>query len=112
VGFAQAQFCVSETCDYDAAAAASAHSGSVMRKFVTALVRILIAATIALSAVVPVTAQAHRRHHRIWHRAWHVGPSYYPLYGFVDDNPYGIATVSDRSSPAYTFQLTRRFSPA
>jgi hypothetical protein len=72
-----------------------------MRKFVTALVKALVVGGVVLAAAVPVTAQAHWRHHRIWHHAWHVGPSYYPVYGYFDADPYGPICVWHRNWDAY-----------
>ena len=73
-----------------------------MRRSVIALAGIVV----AVMTAVPITAEAHWRHpHRIWHHgwrhAWHVGPSYYPIYGFLDGNPYGPVCVWHREWDAY-----------
>lgn len=103
MGFVQTRFCFGEGRGYDAARdnGGVGTFGGVMRKFVTALIRVLLVAATALSAVIPVTAQAHWRHHRIWHRVRDVGPSYYPVYGFFDENPYGPVCVWHRNWDAY-----------
>jgi hypothetical protein len=57
-----------------------------MRSWLIVFVIAVSAATVAI----PATAQARLRHaHRVWHHVWHRGPSYYPIYGFNDEGPYG-----------------------
>jgi len=54
------------------------------------------------AAAVPVAANAHWHHpYRAWHHAWRVGPSYYPIYGFFDTDPYGPFCVWHREWDAY-----------
>jgi len=60
----------------------------------------------ALTAAIPAAADAHWRHpHHAWHHAWrHVwrtGVSYYPAYGYVDDDPFGPICVWNRNWDAY-----------
>jgi hypothetical protein len=60
----------------------------------------------ALTAAVPATADAHWHHphhgwHHAWHHAWHTGVSYYPGYGYVDNDPFGPICVWARSWDAY-----------
>jgi hypothetical protein len=73
-----------------------------MRRSVIALAGVAVAAM----AAAPITAEAHWRHpHRIWHRGWHhawpVGPSYYPTYGFIDDDPHSLVCVWHREWDVY-----------
>jgi hypothetical protein len=77
-----------------------------MRKAVIALVTTSMVGIAALAATVPVAAQAHwrpphRASHHGWRHAWPVGPSYYPIYGYFDDDPYGPVCVWRREWDAY-----------
>jgi hypothetical protein len=64
---------------------------------------IAVAAGIAVIATAaPVAAKAHGRHpHGRWHHPRYVGPSYYPVYGLFNDDPYGPVCVWHRDWDAY-----------
>ena len=60
----------------------------------------------AATAAIPATADAHWRHshhvwHHAWHHVWHTGVSYYPAYGYVDDDPFGPVCAWHREWDAY-----------
>jgi hypothetical protein len=56
----------------------------------------------ALTAAIPATADAHWHHpHHAWHHGWHTGVSYYPDYGYFNDDPSGPICAWNRNSDGY-----------
>jgi hypothetical protein len=64
---------------------------------------LLIACLVAsATAAIPAMADAHWRHpHHAWRHVWHPGVSYYPAYGYVDDDPFGPICIWNRNWDAF-----------
>lgn len=72
-----------------------------MRRLVIAVA----AGIVIIAAAAPVAAEAHWRHpHGKWHHPHHAGPSYYPFYGFFDEDAYAPICVWHRNWDAYWYR--------